>query len=133
MVTTLLIWFNVLVVVVVCEGGLIWNIKSFWSKENFLKQKEKILPKKESNYKIGKDVGFDLWGMEINKWKWKISLLWEKESKKKNCAERNMAVDKVCLVCNKACKERNLVNLEKGGMILTRMSMRRMPPSWTSC
>lgn len=33
----------------------------------------------------------------------------------KKCADRFMAVDKVCLVCNKACKERNLVNLEKGG------------------
>lgn len=33
----------------------------------------------------------------------------------KKCAEKFMAVDKVCLVCNKGCKERNLVNLEKGG------------------
>ncbi|KAL8107850.1 E3 ubiquitin-protein ligase CSU1 [Apium graveolens] len=33
----------------------------------------------------------------------------------KKCADKFMAVDKVCLVCNKACKERNLVLLEKGG------------------
>ncbi|KAK9267942.1 hypothetical protein L1049_010379 [Liquidambar formosana] len=33
----------------------------------------------------------------------------------KKCADRFMAVDKVCLVCNKGCKERNLVCLEKGG------------------
>ncbi|XP_076955951.1 E3 ubiquitin-protein ligase CSU1-like [Bidens hawaiensis] len=33
----------------------------------------------------------------------------------KKCADKFMAVDKVCLVCNKACKERNLINLEKGG------------------
>ncbi|XP_020256464.1 nitric oxide synthase-interacting protein [Asparagus officinalis] len=33
----------------------------------------------------------------------------------KKCADRFVAVDKVCLVCNKACKERNLVTLEKGG------------------
>lgn len=33
----------------------------------------------------------------------------------KKCAEKFMAVDKVCLVCNKGCKERNLINLEKGG------------------
>ncbi|CAI9760286.1 unnamed protein product [Fraxinus pennsylvanica] len=33
----------------------------------------------------------------------------------KKCAEKFMAVDKVCLVCNKPCKERNLVKLEKGG------------------
>ena len=33
----------------------------------------------------------------------------------KKCADKFMAVDKVCLVCNKACKERNLVNLAKGG------------------
>ncbi|XP_057431630.1 E3 ubiquitin-protein ligase CSU1 [Lotus japonicus] len=33
----------------------------------------------------------------------------------KKCADRFMASDKVCLVCNKACKERHLVNLEKGG------------------
>ncbi|KGN44119.1 E3 ubiquitin-protein ligase CSU1 [Cucumis sativus] len=33
----------------------------------------------------------------------------------KKCADKFMAVDKVCLVCNKGCKVRNLVNLEKGG------------------
>ncbi|XP_071716918.1 E3 ubiquitin-protein ligase CSU1 [Rutidosis leptorrhynchoides] len=33
----------------------------------------------------------------------------------KKCADKFMAVDKVCLVCNKGCKERNLINLEKGG------------------
>ncbi|KAK1414147.1 hypothetical protein QVD17_29888 [Tagetes erecta] len=33
----------------------------------------------------------------------------------KKCAEKFVAVDKVCLVCNKGCKERNLINLEKGG------------------
>uniref|UniRef100_A0A2P2K0Y9 Uncharacterized protein MANES_17G032800 n=1 Tax=Rhizophora mucronata TaxID=61149 RepID=A0A2P2K0Y9_RHIMU len=33
----------------------------------------------------------------------------------KKCADRFMAVDKVCLVCNRGCKERNLINLEKGG------------------
>ncbi|XP_010533857.1 PREDICTED: nitric oxide synthase-interacting protein [Tarenaya hassleriana] len=33
----------------------------------------------------------------------------------KKCADKFMPVDKVCLVCNKSCKERNLVNLEKGG------------------
>ncbi|KAF2305047.1 hypothetical protein GH714_001325 [Hevea brasiliensis] len=33
----------------------------------------------------------------------------------KKCADKFMAVDKVCLVCSKACKGRNLVNLEKGG------------------
>ncbi|KAG9143433.1 hypothetical protein Leryth_027201 [Lithospermum erythrorhizon] len=33
----------------------------------------------------------------------------------KKCADKFMAVDKVCLVCNKPCKERNLVNLDKGG------------------
>ncbi|GAB2298745.1 E3 ubiquitin-protein ligase csu1 [Dionaea muscipula] len=33
----------------------------------------------------------------------------------KKCAEKFMAVDKVCLVCNKPCKEKNLVGLEKGG------------------
>ncbi|XWS15646.1 hypothetical protein CRYUN_Cryun34aG0019500 [Craigia yunnanensis] len=33
----------------------------------------------------------------------------------KKCADRFMAVDEVCLVCDKACKERNLVPLEKGG------------------
>lgn len=33
----------------------------------------------------------------------------------KKCADKFVAVDKICLVCNKGCKERNLVNLEKGG------------------
>ncbi|CAK8530439.1 unnamed protein product [Lathyrus sativus] len=33
----------------------------------------------------------------------------------KKCSDRFMAVDKVCLVCNKACKERHLVNLKRGG------------------
>ncbi|KAK4564057.1 hypothetical protein RGQ29_006232 [Quercus rubra] len=33
----------------------------------------------------------------------------------KKCADKFMVVDKVCLVCNKGCKERNLVKLEKGG------------------
>ncbi|XP_068323762.1 E3 ubiquitin-protein ligase CSU1-like [Pyrus communis] len=33
----------------------------------------------------------------------------------KKCADRFVAVDKVCLVCSKGCKERNLVNLAKGG------------------
>lgn len=33
----------------------------------------------------------------------------------KKCADKFIAVDKVCLACNKACKERNLVRLEKGG------------------
>ncbi|KAF9609273.1 hypothetical protein IFM89_014467 [Coptis chinensis] len=33
----------------------------------------------------------------------------------KKCADRFMAVDKVCLVCNKGCKERSLVCLERGG------------------
>ena len=33
----------------------------------------------------------------------------------KKCADKFMAVDKVCLVCNKGCKEKNLVPLEKGG------------------
>ncbi|CAN6683186.1 unnamed protein product [Malus baccata var. baccata] len=33
----------------------------------------------------------------------------------KKCADKFMAVDKVCLVCSKGCKERNLVNLAKGG------------------
>lgn len=33
----------------------------------------------------------------------------------KKCADKFMAVDKVCLVCNKGCKERKLINLEKGG------------------
>lgn len=33
----------------------------------------------------------------------------------KKCADRFVAVDKVCLKCNKACKEKSLVPLEKGG------------------
>ncbi|GMP74961.1 hypothetical protein CsSME_00032201 [Camellia sinensis var. sinensis] len=33
----------------------------------------------------------------------------------KKCVDEFMAVDKVCLVCNKGCKERNLVQLGKGG------------------
>ncbi|CAK9328611.1 unnamed protein product [Citrullus colocynthis] len=33
----------------------------------------------------------------------------------KKCGDKFMAVDKVCLVCNKGCKVRDLVNLEKGG------------------
>lgn len=33
----------------------------------------------------------------------------------KKCGDKFMAVVKVCLVCNKPCKERNLVNLAKGG------------------
>jgi nitric oxide synthase-interacting protein len=33
----------------------------------------------------------------------------------KKCSDKFMAVDKVCLVCTKGCKERNLVNLGKGG------------------
>ncbi|KAJ0983579.1 hypothetical protein J5N97_011834 [Dioscorea zingiberensis] len=33
----------------------------------------------------------------------------------KKCSDRFLAVDKVCLVCNKECKERHLVVLEKGG------------------
>lgn len=33
----------------------------------------------------------------------------------KKCADKFMVADKVCLVCSKGCKERNLVNLEKGG------------------
>lgn len=33
----------------------------------------------------------------------------------KKCSDKFMAVDKVCLVCNKGCKRRDLVNLEKGG------------------
>lgn len=33
----------------------------------------------------------------------------------KKCAEKFVAVDKVCVVCDKPCKGRNLVNLEKGG------------------
>lgn len=33
----------------------------------------------------------------------------------KKCADRFIAKDKLCLVCNKECKEKSLVNLEKGG------------------
>ncbi|KAM0952390.1 putative nitric oxide synthase-interacting protein [Dioscorea sansibarensis] len=33
----------------------------------------------------------------------------------KKCSDRFLAVEKVCLVCNKECKERHLVSLEKGG------------------
>lgn len=33
----------------------------------------------------------------------------------KKCAEKFMVVDKVCLVCDKPCKERNLIHLKKGG------------------
>ncbi|KAL3627618.1 E3 ubiquitin-protein ligase csu1 [Castilleja foliolosa] len=33
----------------------------------------------------------------------------------KKCADKFIAVDKVCLVCDKPCKERNLINLSKGG------------------
>lgn len=33
----------------------------------------------------------------------------------KKCSDNFMAVDKTCLVCNKGCKERHLVCLEKGG------------------
>ncbi|KAL6562189.1 E3 ubiquitin-protein ligase csu1 [Orobanche gracilis] len=33
----------------------------------------------------------------------------------KKCADKFMAVDKVCLVCDRPCKERNLINLAKGG------------------
>ncbi|KAE8673496.1 hypothetical protein F3Y22_tig00111783pilonHSYRG00519 [Hibiscus syriacus] len=33
----------------------------------------------------------------------------------KKCADRFVAVDKVCLICDKPCKERNLVTLGKGG------------------
>ncbi|TXG47261.1 hypothetical protein EZV62_026555 [Acer yangbiense] len=33
----------------------------------------------------------------------------------KKCADKFMAVDKVCLVCDKPCKERHLVNLARGG------------------
>ncbi|KAJ0677297.1 putative nitric oxide synthase-interacting protein [Helianthus annuus] len=33
----------------------------------------------------------------------------------KKCADKFVAVDKVCLVCNKGCKERHLINLVKGG------------------
>ncbi|THG21230.1 E3 ubiquitin-protein ligase CSU1-like [Camellia sinensis] len=33
----------------------------------------------------------------------------------KQCVDKFMAVNKICLVCNKGCKERNLVQLGKGG------------------
>lgn len=33
----------------------------------------------------------------------------------KKCADKFIAVDKVCLACDKPCKERHLVNLAKGG------------------
>ncbi|KAK9092279.1 hypothetical protein Syun_027190 [Stephania yunnanensis] len=33
----------------------------------------------------------------------------------KKCADKFITVDKSCLACNKACKDRNLVTLEKGG------------------
>lgn len=33
----------------------------------------------------------------------------------KKCADQFMVVDKVCLVCDKPCKEKNLVCLKKGG------------------
>ncbi|KAG0479217.1 hypothetical protein HPP92_010075 [Vanilla planifolia] len=33
----------------------------------------------------------------------------------KKCAVRFIAKDKFCLVCNKECKEKNLIDLEKGG------------------
>ncbi|KAJ6804704.1 nitric oxide synthase-interacting protein [Iris pallida] len=33
----------------------------------------------------------------------------------KKCSDRFLASDKVCLVCSKECKERNLISLEKGG------------------
>ncbi|XP_047945079.1 E3 ubiquitin-protein ligase CSU1-like isoform X2 [Salvia hispanica] len=33
----------------------------------------------------------------------------------KKCADQFVAVDKVCLACDKPCKERHLVNLAKGG------------------
>lgn len=33
----------------------------------------------------------------------------------KKCADKFIAVDKVCVVCDKPCKERNLINLAKGG------------------
>ncbi|KZV53240.1 hypothetical protein F511_21497 [Dorcoceras hygrometricum] len=33
----------------------------------------------------------------------------------KKCADKFVAIDKVCLVCNKPCKEKNLVHLAKGG------------------
>ncbi|KAL9250273.1 E3 ubiquitin-protein ligase CSU1-like protein [Drosera capensis] len=33
----------------------------------------------------------------------------------KKCSDKFMATEKVCLVCNTPCKEKNLVTLEKGG------------------
>ncbi|PIN18559.1 hypothetical protein CDL12_08748 [Handroanthus impetiginosus] len=33
----------------------------------------------------------------------------------RKCADKFMAVDKVCLLCDKPCKEKNLVKLAKGG------------------
>lgn len=33
----------------------------------------------------------------------------------KKCADKFMIADKVCLVCDKPCKEKNLVSLKKGG------------------
>lgn len=33
----------------------------------------------------------------------------------KKCGDRFIAKDKICLVCNKECKEKNLIDLEKGG------------------
>ncbi|XP_052148212.1 E3 ubiquitin-protein ligase CSU1 [Oryza glaberrima] len=33
----------------------------------------------------------------------------------KKCSDKFLVTDKVCLVCNKPCKERNFVPLEKGG------------------
>ncbi|KAG9453224.1 hypothetical protein H6P81_006128 [Aristolochia fimbriata] len=33
----------------------------------------------------------------------------------KKCSDRFIAKDKICLVCNKECKEKNLVRLKKGG------------------
>ncbi|XP_051134006.1 E3 ubiquitin-protein ligase CSU1-like [Andrographis paniculata] len=33
----------------------------------------------------------------------------------KKCADKFVAVDKVCVICNKPCKEKNLVNIAKGG------------------
>ncbi|KAJ6805474.1 nitric oxide synthase-interacting protein [Iris pallida] len=33
----------------------------------------------------------------------------------KKCSDRFLASDKVCLVCSKGCRERNLIPLEKGG------------------
>lgn len=33
----------------------------------------------------------------------------------KKCAEKFVKLDGVCFVCNKSCKEKHLINLEKGG------------------